>query len=245
MRFQGVANVMRFNWHFYLLAFLVVATVLSIAVVASSPALFVAGFLLAVPALGSIVVSYLVYDASKLYKFDWLDRLRIVNTSSVLNIHAGFDETTKPLTERFPNWSLFVFDFYDETKHTEISIRRARSSTASIPSAKVASNDLPLAENSIDLCLLIFAAHEIRSEPERCTLFVELRRSIKSSGRIVVTEHLRDIPNALAYNIGAHHFFSRSTWLNTFARADLSLIGEFKITPFVTAFVLAKNGTAT
>lgn len=245
LRFQGIRNVVQFNWHFYLLAFLFAAILFVVGLQLRQSLLFVIGGILVAQALISIAVSYIVYDRSRLYDLAWLDRLQIANNSDILNIHSGFDETSPALAQKFPRSAIRVFDFYDEKKHTEVSIRRARRSAEQNAATQVTTTSLPVTDNSIDLCCVVFAAHEIRNDIERAEFFRELRRSINASGRIVVTEHLRDAPNLVAYNIGAYHFLSRSTWLTTFASADLNLVEEFKITPFVTTFVLGKDGTST
>jgi ubiquinone/menaquinone biosynthesis C-methylase UbiE len=90
----------------------------------------------------------------------------------------------------------------------------------------------------------ILSAHEIRNDEERNSFFKELRRALTATGQIIVTEHLRDTANLLAYNIGFFHFHSKKTWLNTFHSAGLSVASEIKITPFITTFILDKNGTA-
>ena len=45
----------------------------------------------------------------------------------IVNIHAGFDETSVMLKEKFPACELIVFDFYDPAKHTEVSIQDGRT----------------------------------------------------------------------------------------------------------------------
>jgi SAM-dependent methyltransferase len=245
MRFQGVRNVVQFNWHFYLLAFLFATTLFIVGLLFRQPLLFIISGILVAQALISIVVSYVVYDRSRLYDLAWLDRLQIAEDADILNVHSGFDETSPGLTQKFPRSAIRVFDFYDEKKHTEVSIRRARRSAEQAAATKVTTTSLPVSDDSIDLCCVVFAAHEIRDDAERASFFRELRRSINLSGRIVVTEHLRDMPNLVAYNVGAYHFLPRSNWLATFGGADLRVLDEFKITPFVTTFVLGKDGTST
>lgn len=89
---------------------------------------------------------------------------------------------------------------------------------------------------------MILSAHEIRNEIERIELFKELNRVIKLNGQIYVTEHLRDFPNFLAYNIGFFHFHTKSSWLKTFNDANLKIRQEIKLTPFISTFILYKNG---
>lgn len=245
MRFQGVSNVVRFNWHFYLLAFSLAAILIVAGRLLDQLALLIIGLVLITQALISISVSHFVYDRSRIYDFAWLDRLNTADNYDVLNIHSGFDETSAALKEKFPQSSIQVFDFYDERNHTEVSIKRARDFAGATAATRVTTTDLPVVDDSIDLCCVIFAAHEIRDDKGRGEFFRELRRCVHESGRIVVTEHLRDAPNLFAYNVGAYHFLPRSTWLKTFATADLNVLDEFKITPFVTTFVLGKDGIPT
>jgi SAM-dependent methyltransferase len=245
MRFQGVSNVVRFNWHFYLLALMTAAIVIVAGLRFDQIVLVIAGVVLIAQSVISIAVSYFVYDRSRLYDLAWLDRLPTADSRHVLNIHSGFDEISTKLKEKLPRSSIRVFDFYDEKNHTEVSIKRAREFAGETAATRVTSTALPVVDDSIDLCCVIFAAHEIRDDAERGRFFRELRRSVHTSGRIIVTEHLRDAQNLFAYNIGAFHFLPRSTWLKTFATADLNVLDEFKITPFVTTFVLGKDGAAT
>ena len=43
-----------------------------------------------------------------------------------------------------------------------------------------------------------------------CTFFRELKRVLAPGGRVIVTEHLRDLANIAAYSIGAWHFHQRA-----------------------------------
>ena len=99
-------------------------------------------------------------------------------------------------------------------------------------------------DNSADKIFVIFAAHEIRNEQERLDFFKELKRVIKPTGEIFITEHLRDVPNFLAYNIGFLHFYSKLNWFQVFELTGLSLKSEQKITPFISTFTLTKYGIA-
>jgi SAM-dependent methyltransferase len=247
MRFQGVANVLRFNWHYYTLALLLAAVFFVLYSFLDQLIFAVLGFVLIAQALVSIVVTHLVYDRSRLYEFHWLNeyRIDIADGSTLVNFHAGFDETSETLTNKFPASDFRAFDFFEADAHTERSIKRARVATASAVNAtKIKTTEVPVQDSSVDVSFVIFAAHEIRNDAERIAFFKELERTIKSTGRIVVTEHIRDVANLVAYNLGAIHFLPRSTWLNTFAGADLHVANVIKTTPFVTTFVLEKYGTA-
>jgi ubiquinone/menaquinone biosynthesis C-methylase UbiE len=102
-------------------------------------------------------------------------------------------------------------------------------------------NNLPFAKQEFDWIIATFAIHEIRNQQERIVFLKELRRMLKENGQIIITEHLRDLPNFLAFNIGFFHFYSYANWQKTFNAAELQLIRTKNITPFVTTFFLTKN----
>lgn len=242
--FQGVAAVVRFNWHFYLGAAVVLAVLLVAATVFSGWlavvfAVVAAG--VALTTLLSLAATFLAYDASPLYRLDWLGEL-LPERGEAANIHAGFDETSCLLRARFPAINWRVYDFYDPAKHTELSIRRARKAHPPDPTAIVHSTDaFPAGEDAFDAVLLTLAAHEIRGHRERVNYFGGLRRSLKPGGLIVVTEHLRDARNLAAYNLGAFHFHTAGAWLRTFQDAGLAVRETFSPAPFITTFVLVNH----
>ena len=246
--FQGVWNIVRFNWHFYVLSFGVLLLLLLFSNYTNStfrPYLFIVGLLIFLPTFISLSVSYYVYDLSGLYNLNWVTDFIDTERNTIVNINAGFDETSILLKNKFPNSELLVFDFYDPKKHTEVSIKRARKAYALFPSTKsVTTTNLPTLDNSADKIFVIFAAHEIRNEQERIEFFKELKRVLKPAGQIFITEHLRDIPNFLAYNIGFLHFYSKQTWLDIFELTGLTLKKEQKITAFISTFTLTKYGVA-
>jgi len=246
--FQGVVNIIRFNWHFYILSGVVVLLLLTLSYNISTPLslyLTILSVLIAGVILISLLASVYVYDLSNLYKLSWLDVLKKNSCSSIINIHAGFDETSILLKDKFPEASLTVFDFYDPLKHTEISIKRARKAYPSYPNTqKTGTSNFKLPDNYADKIFAILAAHEIRNEHERITFFKEINRVLKPQGEVVVTEHLRNLPNFLVYNIGFFHFLPKSSWKNVFKRSGFVIVKEIKITPFITTFILEKNGAA-
>lgn len=243
--FQGVKNIIRFNWHFYALSFGLVLLALALTNYLKEEFLLYLYFLCLLivgTILISLGVSYYVYDLSGLYKLSWLEGLK-VSRSKIVNIHAGFDETSNLLREKFKPENLIVFDFYDPIKHTEISIIRARKAYPPFPSTeRVTTISLPLADKSVDVVFVLFSAHEVRNESERIDFFKELKRVVKPTGKIIITEHLRDIANFLAYSIGFFHFYSRSSWYKVFDTAQLKIQEERKCTPFVSTFILKTDG---
>ena len=246
--FQGVWNIIRFNWHFYLLSFGVLLTVFVLAFVINDAYKFyliALGLLIAITTFISLAVSFFVYDLSGLYELTWVNEVRQIEKGKLVNINAGFDETSLLLQEKFKGHELIVFDFYDPLKHTEVSIKRARKAYPPYPNTvQVSTTNLPLKSNHVDRVFVILSAHEIRNEAERVSFFKELNRILDSDGQIVVVEHLRDIPNFLAYNIGFFHFHSKGTWRTTFEKAKLKIVKELKITPFISTFILEKYGAA-
>lgn len=244
--FQGVLNIMRFNWHFYLLSFVSLLFIVLLTNYVNEITAFylrVICLLLVSPIFISLFVSYYVYDLSGLYTLSWLEESRNDEKSKIINIHAGFDETSVLLHEKYNDSGLVVLDFYNPSKHTEISIQRARKAYPPYPETQqVTTTKLPVEDNSVDKIFVIFAAHEIRNEEERILFFKELQRILKPTGEIIITEHLRDLPNFLAYNIGFFHFYSKATWFKIFASAELHIRREQKLTSFISSFTLIKNG---
>lgn len=244
--FEGITNILKFNWHYYVLAVLFVIGIVVLGKLIPSkfsPYLYISGALVSATVLISLIVSCYIYDVSELYQFNWLSNYKESAGQVVANIHAGFDETSHILNKKLPESKLLVFDFFDPEKHTEISIKRARNAYPPYAGTiKMNTLSIPLPTNSIDAIFLTFSAHEIRIDEERVKFFEQLQRALRDSGKIFVTEHLRDLPNFLVYNIGFVHFLSRSTWNRTFNDAGLKIGSMVKATPFTTTFILEKNG---
>ncbi len=242
--FQGIFNIIRFNWHFYVIAFTVTIILLFIgtyAIPIIRTFFQLIAFLIVLTIVISLFVSYYVYDLSGFYKFNWIKKND--KPISVININAGFDETSIVLKNKFKNSTFIALDFYDPKKHTEISIKRARKSYPPfLNTLKIKTSNIDLETNSIDKIFVILSAHEIRNTNERINFFKELHRIVKPKGQIIVTEHLRDITNFMVYNIGSFHFYSKSTWINTFNKSNLKVISEIKNTPFISTFTLKPNG---
>ncbi len=244
--FQGTWNIIRFNWQFYFIAGLAVVFLFLLRNIWNEPFFYfviVLIILIIATTFLSLIVSFYIYDLSGLYKLNWLNKLVYRENEKILNIHAGFDETSALLHKKFISSTLTVFDFYDPVKHTEISIKRARKAYPPFPgTVAISTGIIPMEKNSTDKIFLILSAHEIRDADERVVFFKELYSFLNSSGKIIVTEHLRDLSNFLAYNIGFFHFHSKKTWKQTFKRSELVILQEIKVTPFITTFILGKNG---
>lgn len=243
--FQGTLNIIRFNWPFFAFTLIAVASMVVVAINFHGlirDLAILALILLMLPTLLSLGFSYYIYDYSDLYDLSWLPDL---NGKKVLNINAGFDESSTIIAQKFPSCQLTSCDFYDPEKHTEPSIQRARKAyPLSKDSVAVKTTALPFPDDVFDDVLVIFSAHEIRDASERVACFQEIKRVTSIGGAIYVTEHLRDIPNFLAYNIGFFHFHSIASWQRTFSAAGLSIEKEIKKTPFISTFKLTTHENA-
>ncbi|SFM84508.1 Methyltransferase domain-containing protein [Chitinophaga sp. YR627] len=241
--FQGVMNIVRFNWHFYVIALLLMSAGGGLAYYMQIPVLAPLTGLAFIACLLSLLVSMYIYDLSGLYTLNWIAAAS--GEKLIVNIHAGFDETSTLLQDKYPDAAVQIIDFYDPEKHTEISIKRARNRYPGLPQTVTAeTHHLPLADAAADKIFVIFSAHEIRDWEERKLFMKELARSMHTEGRIYITEHLRDLPNFLAYNIGFFHFYPKQDWLRLFEDTGLQLEREIKLTPFISTFIIAKNDTA-
>ena len=242
--YQGVTNIIRFNWHFYVIALVFVLLALYVSKYLNFPnnlIIYLLCIAIGTSLLISLFVSYYVYDVSGLYKLNWFSPQ--YDEELVINIHAGFDETSSIIQSKYKSTKIVVLDFYDPKKHTEVSIKRARKLYPSFPNTKkITTSKIDHANNSVDNIFIILSAHEIRDQSERIDFFKELQRIIKPYGTIYLTEHLRDLPNFLAYTIGAFHFYSKKNWRNTIEKSGLIIQNEIKNTAFISTFIIQKNG---
>lgn len=240
-KFQGVLNILSFNRHFYIYG------LISLTLIIASHVLFhwsnlllwtiIIAFLYGL--IMPLVVSAYVYDFSGYYDFKWLKKFNIedFNTKQILNINAGFDETSFIINNLFPQSNLKVFDFYNAERHTEPAIIRAREVSLVYPGTQqILSNKIPVEDNSVDTIFLLSAVHEIRSQDEKIQFLKECHRVCKKNGIIIMVEHLRDFPNFLAFSVGFTHFFSKSVWRKAFEKAGFSSFAETKFTPFMSIF---------
>ncbi len=240
-KFQGVLNILSFNRHFYVIGLGIIAVFFASGLLIHWPdaffwliiAAFLYGFIM------PLIVSAYVYDFSGYYHLHWLNSIitDYKNENLIVNINAGFDETSFIIKNKFPQADLKVFDFYDMKRHTEPAIKRARKVSLVYPDTQqIASNSIPLKDGSADIVFLLSAVHEIRSNEEKVRFLKECYRICKSDGKVIMVEHLRDFPNLLAFTVGFTHFFSRSVWKKAFELAGFCSFKEIKFTPFMSIF---------
>ena len=240
-KFQGVLNILSFNRHFYVFGLIALTLIIICYLVFSwSNLLFwivILAFLYGL--IMPLIISAYVYDFSGYYKFNWLKNYNLPDSkdNQILNINAGFDETSFIIKNNFPKSDLKVFDFYNAEKHTEPAIIRARKVSLVYPNTlQIISNTIPLKDDSVDLIFLLSAAHEIRSQNEKIQFLKECHRVCKSNANVIMIEHLRDFPNFVAFSVGFTHFFSKKTWRNAFKDAGFKTFTEKKFTPFMSIF---------
>ena len=239
--FQGVLNILNLNRHFSYYGFLALILILLLLYLFGAPSIWYwvvlvgFGYGLLIP----LVVSAYVYDFSQFYQLHWLTPY-VTQTGSKLNlvnINAGFDETSFLLKSKLPDSKLQVFDFYNRERHTEPAIVRARKISQVYPNTReIGTAKIPIEDQSADFVFLLSAVHEIRDAGERVEFLKECRRICDSDGRLIVVEHLRDLPNFLAFTFGFTHFFSRKTWKGAFLTAGYTVVNEKKFTPFMSIF---------
>lgn len=240
-KFQGVLNILSFNRHFYVFGLGILSILFLSGFLVKWPVslfwIIVAAFLYGL--IMPLLVSAYVYDFSKYYELHWMnDIIRDRNcVKMIVNINAGFDETSFIIKSEFPQADLKAFDFYNPKRHTEPAIKRARRVSLVYPNTQqVASNSIPLMDRTVDIVFLLSAVHEIRSHEEKVLFLKECHRLCNPGGKVVMVEHLRDFPNFVAFSIGFTHFFSRSVWKNAFECAGFASFRETKFTPFMSIF---------
>jgi len=240
-KFQGVLNILSFNRHFYIAGLGILTVLITSRLIIEWPDfafwLVIVAFLYGL--IMPLIISAYVYDFSGYYNFRWLQKLIRPDeqVKLIINIHAGFDETSFIIKNKFPASDLTVFDFYNARQHTEPAIKRARKVSLVYPNTQhISSNSIPIDDNAADIVFLLSAVHEIRSHEEKVVFLKECYRLCKPGGQVIMVEHLRDFPNFLAFTVGFTHFFSRSTWKNAFECAGFSLFQETKFTPFMSIF---------
>lgn len=242
---QGIRQIIRFNWHFYFIAIVVIVGLLVVSIFLPLVFKYVAWLVIMMASgamVTSVLVSMYVYDFTNLYSLDFLKKESNQRDLKILNIHAGFDETSSIIHNMLPQANLEVADFYNPLIHTEVSIKRARRSLPAYPGTlSIQTHSLPYEDESFQIIMLFLSAHEIRNNPERIRFFIELKRILHKDGKIILTEHLRDLPNFLAYQIGFLHFHSKKTWIDTIESAGLKILSADKLNPFMIQFNIGKN----
>jgi len=245
--FEGARQILRFNYPMFISAGAAAAAgwIFLACVSVPPPVAFGMAALLSLGifwAAATLAVSHLVYDRYPLFAFRWIPAPLRRRIRRWANIHAGFDQTTLRLRELFAGSSGLAVDLFDPSVMTERSIHRARKSLPRVSGTVAATfSHLPLAAGSVDSVFLLFAAHELRRHEQRAMLLGEAARILESGGSLVLVEHLRGLPNFLAFGPGVFHFFSQKQWLSAAEGLPFELAERIALTPFATAFFWRKR----
>lgn len=244
---QGMINILRFNWNFYLLAAVVFGVALAGLFLldplplrlACAAALAGTGYFLFV----SLGVAHLIYDCSDLYRLGWLDRaLGGASIHAAVFCHSGLDEVSEALRAKLRPAVWHTLDHFDPVQMTEPSIQRARQLYP--PAAGTIATPFdrwPVESGSADVVFGLLAIHEFRSEDERTAWFAEALRCLKPRGRIVLAEHLRDPANFIAFGPGFLHFHSAASWQRCWEAAGFRTVDGFPVTPWIRFFILVPS----
>lgn len=244
-RFRGLRRVIVFNWPLYAFAVILALALPMVAVLPFiephySTVLSLIAVAVSMQTVASLIASHWVYDLSSISKWSWLAKVA-GSPVRILTVNAGYDETDGRIFEIFPASEILSVDLYASLERKEPSIVRAQKLfPAKTEPVATSISQWTVADRSIDLLLVAFAAHEVRNHEDRVTLFSEMRRVLADSGRIVLIEHVQDLANFLAYNIGALHFLKYSDWTRCAEAANLRIDNQSKITPFVRVFELCR-----
>jgi SAM-dependent methyltransferase len=240
-RTSGATRILLYNWPIY-------AVTWGSAVVASVAATRVGGRVAAFVVLGavvaatwaaiSLVVSHYIYDRSALASGSWVTALLPARAERWASIDAGLDAEVS-LDGVLPDACVARLDIYDPAIMSARSVQRARAITARAHAAtSCPPTALALGDASCDLIAVIFTAHELRDARSRERLFLEVKRALRSGGRMLLVEHVRDAPNFAAFGPGFMHFLPRAEWLRLARFAGFRVAAEMRITPWVLALAL-------
>jgi SAM-dependent methyltransferase len=242
--FDGMLRVVQFNWPLYATA---AGVVLLLLVLATQPLFavglrvifFVAAALVSLQTVLSLLASHWVYDRSALKDWRFLLGAGREGSLRIVNVHSGYDETSSALRNLFGNADISTIDLFPALGRREPSIVRARKLyPPSVNSICETVSGWPLADSSIDLILIAFAAHEVRDSKQRELLFQQARQVLKPNGRIVLVEHARDFANFVAFGPGFMHFLPLAEWIRCAAQNNLKIAKKYRITPLVAVLEL-------
>ena len=239
----GPLDVLRFNLRPF-----VMGPVVAIAAgtVALAPLPQAVQIVLAATAVGATILTALavtaivwVFAVGARHRWDWV-RTASASPKHWINITTGFDDSTETLRRLLPASRGEAFDVFDPTIEHESALLTARSRYR--PSGGHGSTgDLArsLGSGTSDAAYLLMSAHEARGS-DRAALFGAISEALTATGRLILVEHLRDLPNRIAFGPGANHFQTRDTWLQAIGDAGLVPIDEARLTPYVRGFVFGR-----
>jgi hypothetical protein len=227
-------QILQFHRSLYLATAMGIALVLLLAV--QVPWIAIAALPAAFWFVSSLAVSWYVYDASPLSRYDWLAPRMRRHPMRWINLHAGLDQASMALQRLFPASDGRSFDIFDPLEMRAASILEARRVVGATDSSGEQWRALP----PQDVVFLVFTAHELRRFEARVRLFRAASEVLAPGGDIAVVEHVRDGLNFLAFGPGFWHFLPAHAWRKTAAAAGLRIREEFSVTPFVRVFLMER-----
>lgn len=233
-RLKRGLRVVHFNWPYYLLSGFITFVILAVSPLLPrflEPAVCAAVFCMIFWSLGSIIASCWIYGFSGLYGYRALQSILPDKSLRWANLHAGLNEAGCDLRRMFGDG--INLDVFDPILMTAGSLRRARKKA--ILNHSCDPRSLPIASRSLDAVFVIFTAHEIRDKDACDAFFSEVRRVLCAGGLLVLIEHVRDLPNFLAFGPGFLHFQPDRRWIHP--RPGFEMSRRFRITPFVQIYV--------
>ena len=243
MSFDRAFSLARYNWPLYLTCILGAAlgfTIWKTQLV--PPSIRYLGFLGAVVAIwyaiASFVAFHVMFDRSDFLSGEWLTRCVEQPPKTCVQLSVCVEETTLPISKVFPTTDYIELDLFDESVMSEPAIARAKQYAGDSQSIAAKPDALPLSDNTSELTVVTLAAHEVGDASQREALFRELSRITAPRGRLIIAEHLRNLPAAMAFGPGLFHFYPRATWTTLAQKTELRIESEFDITPFFHVFVL-------
>ncbi|MCE9584409.1 MAG: methyltransferase domain-containing protein [Planctomycetes bacterium] len=183
----------------------------------------------------SFLAFHAMFDCSEFGKWTWLREELAPPPARWLHLSAGIELTHAPLAALFPGSAGRDVDLYDPVTMPAPAIGRAQENKGSALRAKP--DALPADAASVDAAVVVLAAHEIHALDMRKSFFRELDRVLAPGGRIVLVEHLRNLPALLAFGPGFLHFLPRSEWLRRTGEIGFRVARERSFTPFIRVFV--------
>lgn len=242
---NGALRIFLYNWPVFVATWVAALIVFSVLHLLEPPLPWLAAFAAGGAITWSVVsllVSFYIYDRSRLVAGEWVPPLVGADTRTWATIHAGLDAEVD-LDAVMPGRCIARLDIFDPTVMTSPSIERARERTGSEkPATPCSPTALPLADEACDAIVVAFTAHEIRDDRARERFFGELHRALRPGGKALIVEHLRDLANLVAFGPGFVHFVPRREWLRLATRARLDVASETRITPWVMALTLKRLG---
>ena len=243
MGFGRALTLARYNWPLYAVCAVGILAGFCAAMTPALPAPVrvvgaVGGSIAFWYSIASFVAFHIMFDRPDFLSGQWLTRCVSESPDNCVQLSVCVEETTLPMSEIFPTANCTELDLLDDSVMTEPAIARAKQAAGNSASLPAKPEALPLDDGASQFTVVTLAAHEVRNPTQRESLFGELTRITAPTGRIVVAEHLRNLPAALAFGPGLFHFYPRSEWVTLAAKSGLRVESEFDVTPFFHVFVL-------